>query len=74
MVVPSCFAHQGGLKEFFQSSFGKSMIWPVSFLWVAASFGYYGISLNVGRLSGSVFLNAATSAIIEIPGAQALSM
>lgn len=36
-------------------------------LWMAASLGYYGISLGVGHLSDNIYGAAALSALVEVP-------
>ncbi|XP_050428065.1 organic cation transporter protein [Adelges cooleyi] len=39
----------------------------VCIFWFAASFGYYGISLRTGKLSGSPYFNLFVTAAVEIP-------
>jgi len=36
-------------------------------VWFANSFGYYGLSLNTGNLGGSLYVNLALSALVEVP-------
>ncbi|KAF4717075.1 hypothetical protein FOZ63_004177, partial [Perkinsus olseni] len=35
--------------------------------WFASSLGYYGLSMNVGNLGGSIYLNSILNALVEIP-------
>ncbi|KAF4665154.1 hypothetical protein FOL47_004729 [Perkinsus chesapeaki] len=35
--------------------------------WFASSLGYYGLSMNVGHLGGSIYINSILCALVEIP-------
>mmetsp|Transcript_25817 Transcript_25817/g.41347 ORF Transcript_25817/g.41347 Transcript_25817/m.41347 type:complete len:87 (-) Transcript_25817:1677-1937(-) len=39
----------------------------MSFIFVANSMVYYGLSLNVGSLGGSIYLNSFLSGLVEMP-------
>uniref|UniRef100_A0A6J0TDY7 Solute carrier family 22 member 15 isoform X1 n=1 Tax=Pogona vitticeps TaxID=103695 RepID=A0A6J0TDY7_9SAUR len=44
---------------------GRTLI--MMFIWFVCSLVYYGLTLNVGDMSGSVYANLALSGLIEIP-------
>ncbi|KAF4665155.1 hypothetical protein FOL47_004730 [Perkinsus chesapeaki] len=35
--------------------------------WFASSLGYYGLSMNVGHLGGSIYINSILCALVDIP-------
>ena len=39
----------------------------MAFIFVANSMVYYGLSLNVGSLGGSIYLNSFLSGLVEMP-------
>mmetsp|Transcript_31576 Transcript_31576/g.79276 ORF Transcript_31576/g.79276 Transcript_31576/m.79276 type:complete len:399 (-) Transcript_31576:107-1303(-) len=45
----------------------RRRLFAMSFIFVANSMVYYGLSLNVGSLGGSIYLNSFLSGLVEMP-------
>ena len=53
-------------------AFTKVSTYTMVLMWFTAALVYYGLTLNSGSLAGNFYLNAAVSALTEMPGASLL--
>ena len=64
--------HTTGQFEFFNQLFRSKMylkrLFFSFFIWTAAGVIYYGFAMNLGSLSGSIYINSSINGVIEIFG------
>ena len=60
-------SHKTNPMELFKTSEIRRKILPMGVIWMTNGMVYYGISLGVGDLGGSMYLNFALASFVELP-------
>lgn len=66
---PSVDESKGNLFDLFRTSNLRKKTLAVFFNWMVCGLCFYGLAQYMGEIGGNIFINVASSGLIELPGA-----